>query len=87
MARAGGRLHALRDVGKFLKHYLWQEEEEEGREERREGWRKERRKKNTEAAGRKAHGLPSGSPVAGSVRELIAMEFVCPHLFLCNILK
>lgn len=81
MARAGGRLHALRDVGKFLKHYLWQEEEEE------EGWRKERRKKNTEATGRKAHGLPSGSPMPGSVRQLIAMEFVYPHLFLCNILK
>lgn len=26
-------MHAFRDVGKFLKHYLWQEEEEKGREE------------------------------------------------------
>lgn len=66
MARSGGRLHAPHDAGKFLTHYLWQEEEEKGRGEGREGWRE--KKKKTEAAGRKAHGLLFGSPTAGPCR-------------------
>lgn len=87
MARSGGRLHAPHDAGKFLTHYLWQEEEEEkGRGEGRDGWRE--KKKNTKQQAGRPMGCCLGLPrLAPAVRDLITMELVYSHLFLLDSLK